>query len=97
MRAASGGENRGRQPGEALIAGGFSQRGGSRADGYSSQQRSRRNSTVRVAAPLAVPVALAITLGIILAVSSGPTHVHVNQGNSGTTSSSSAGPGPTSP
>jgi hypothetical protein len=89
MRDVSDGGHRGQRPGEALIAGGFGPRGAARPGGYSGQQ-SRRHSKVRVAAPLAVPVALGITLGIILAVSSGPAHTHVTQGNSGTTSSSSA-------
>lgn len=88
--------NRGRRPGEALIAGGFGSRDADHAgDGY-PRQRYRRRPTARAAAPLAVPVALGVTLGIILAVSSGPTHAHVTQGNSGTTSSSSPAPGPSS-
>ena len=79
---------RGLRPGEALIVGGFSPRGGPYP-----RQMSRRRSTARAAAPLAVPVALGVTLGIILAVSS-PSHAHVTQGNAGTSSSSTHAPAP---
>jgi hypothetical protein len=65
--------------GPSLIEGGF----GNRA----SKRRRARRRTARAAAPLLVPLALALTLGVILAVSSGgPRTAHVNQTNSGVTS-----------
>jgi hypothetical protein len=92
----------GQRPGEALIAGGFQPRSRVARDGVARDEayrpaRSRRHPTARAAAPLAVPVALGITLGVILAVSSGPTHAHVTQGNSGHTSSATATVSPAVP
>jgi hypothetical protein len=94
-RPADGRRPSGQRPGEALIVGGFGPRDGRNPYAH---QKSRRHSTVRVAAPLAVPIALGVTLGIILAVSSGAP-AHVTQGNSGTSSSSTSAPAlsPTTP
>ena len=96
-RRADSRRSRDQRPGEALITGGFSSLGG-RGNPYAPRPAKRREAA-RVAAPLAVPVALGVTLGVILAVSSGPTKAHVTQGNSGTTTSSSASvtPGPKAP
>ena len=81
--------SRAQQPGEALIAGGFSSLGHGRG-GSSPYRSARRRDVARVAAPLAVPIALGVTLGVILAVSSGPTKAHVTpqRGSDGTSSSS---------
>jgi hypothetical protein len=80
--------SRGQRPGEALIVGGFS------SPGRGPYRTAKRHGAARVAAPLAVPVALGVTLGIILAVSSGPPKTHVNQRNSGSTTSSIVSPAP---
>jgi Na+/glutamate symporter len=70
-----------------LIQGGYGDRAGAR-------RRARRRRTARAAAPLLIPLALALTLGVILAVSSGTPTAHVNQQNSGTTSTSTSTPRP---
>jgi hypothetical protein len=68
-----------------LIQGGF-------GDRTSARRRARRRRTVRAAAPLLIPLALALTLGVILAVSSATPTAHVNQQNSGTSSTSTPRP-----
>ena len=64
-----------------LIEGGFRDRTGT------AKRRTRRQRTVRKAAPLLIPLALALTLGVILAVSSGTPTAHVNQQTTGTSTS----------
>jgi hypothetical protein len=64
-----------------LIEGGFRDRTGT------ARRRTRRQRTVRKAAPLLIPIALALTLGVILAVSSGAPTAHVNQQTSSTSTS----------